>query len=70
MNTSQLATRFFLGSFFYQAQAVDEVGYDLGLHDRKMPDEAPRTSGNQATGKVTKYVVGTDWESYTEQLDF
>ena len=30
-----------------------------------MPDEAPKT-----IGKVTKYVVGMDWESYTEQLDF
>ena len=30
-----------------------------------MPDEAQKT-----IGKVTKYVVGTDWESYTEQLDF
>ena len=33
-----------------------------------MPDEAP--SGNQAIGKVTKYVMGANWESYTEQLDF
>ena len=33
-----------------------------------MPDEAPNTS--QTIGKVTKYVVGTDWESYTKQLDF
>lgn len=35
-----------------------------------MPDEAPNAIVNQAIGKVTKYVVGTDWESYTEQLDF
>ena len=32
-----------------------------------MPDNPPT---NQTIGKVTKYVVGTDWESYTEQLDF
>lgn len=42
----------------------------MGLHDRKMPGKAQRTSGNQAIGKVTKYVVGTEWESYTDQLDF
>ena len=35
-----------------------------------MPDEAPSTSGNLAIDKVTKYVVGTDWESYIKQLDF
>ena len=34
-----------------------------------MADEAPSTNGNQAIGKVTKHVVGTDWESYTEQPD-
>ena len=35
-----------------------------------MPDEAPNANTSQTFGKVTKYVVGTDWESYTEQLDF
>ena len=35
-----------------------------------MLDEAPNANTSQTFGKVTKYVVGTDWESYTEQLDF
>ena len=35
-----------------------------------MPDDAPNINMSQTIGKVTKYVVGTDWESYTEQLDF
>lgn len=36
-----------------------------------MPDEAPNTiNTSQAIGKVTKFVVGADWESYTKQLDF
>lgn len=35
-----------------------------------MPDEAPSANTSQAIGKVTKFVVGADWESYTEQLDF
>ena len=34
-----------------------------------MPDEAPNANKSRATGKVTKFVVGTDWESYTQQLD-
>ena len=33
-----------------------------------MPDEALNMS--PTIDKVTKYVVGTDWETYTEQLDF
>ena len=35
-----------------------------------MPDEAPNANASQAIGKLTKFVVGADWESYTEQLDF
>ena len=35
-----------------------------------MPDEVPNANTNQAIGKVTKFAVGTDLESYTEQLDF
>ena len=35
-----------------------------------MPDEAPNANASQAIGKVTKFVAGADWESYTEQLDF
>ena len=30
-----------------------------------MPDEAPNANASQAIGKVRKFVVGTDWESYT-----
>ena len=42
---------------------------EVGRSNRfKMPDNPPNT--NQAIGKVTKYVMGTDSESYTEQLDF
>ena len=38
---------------------------------QEMPDEAPNTiNTSQAIGKVTKVVVGADWESYTKQLDF
>ena len=29
-----------------------------------------RQKSRQAIGKVTKQVVGTDWELYTEQLGF
>ena len=35
-----------------------------------MPDEASNVNEIQTIGKVTKYVVGRDWESYTKQLDF
>ena len=35
-----------------------------------MPDEVPNANANKAIGKVTKLAVGTDLESYTEQLDF
>ena len=38
-----------------------------------MSDEAEASSTAakiSAIGKVTKYVVGTDWESYTEEMDF
>ena len=42
-----------------------------GQTQQEMPDEAPNTiNTSQAIGKVTKFVVGADWESYTEQLDF
>ena len=34
-----------------------------------MPDDAPNINTSQTIGKV-KYVAGTDWESYLEQLDF
>ena len=35
-----------------------------------MPDDASNINTSQTIGKVTKYGSGTDWESYTEQLDF
>ena len=35
-----------------------------------MPNEASNVNTSQAIGKVTKQVVGTDWELYTEQLGF
>ncbi|XP_022810641.1 uncharacterized protein LOC111347681 [Stylophora pistillata] len=41
-----------------------------GQTRREMPDEAPSANTSQAIGKVTKFVVGADWESPTEQLDF
>ena len=43
-----------------------------GTARQEIPDEAPNANTSQAIGKVTctKFVVGTDWESYTEQLDF
>ena len=37
---------------------------------QEIPDEAPNANTNQAIGKVTNFVVGTDLESYTEQPDF
>ena len=42
-----------------------------GQERREMPDEALNTiNKSQAIGKVTTFVVGVDWETYTEQLDF
>ena len=35
-----------------------------------MPNEASNVNTSQAIGKVTKQVVGTDWELYTDQLGF
>ena len=35
-----------------------------------MPDNAPKINTSQTIGKVTKYVAGTNIESYTEHLDF
>ena len=35
-----------------------------------MPNAASNVNTSQAIGKVTKWVVGTDWELYTEQLGF
>ena len=35
-----------------------------------MSDEVPNAKMSQAIGKITRFVVGADWESYTEQLDF
>ena len=35
-----------------------------------MPNEASNVKTGQAIGKVTKQVVGKDWELYTEQLGF
>lgn len=35
-----------------------------------MTDKAPSMSKRATIGKVGKCVVGTDWESYMEQLDF
>ena len=35
-----------------------------------MPNEASNVNTSQAIGKVTKQVVGTDWELYTEQVGF
>ena len=33
-----------------------------------MPDEAPKSTSN--IGRIQKFVVGTDFEAYAEQLDF
>ena len=35
-----------------------------------MADEAPNINTSQTIGNVTKYVVGTDKRSYTEQMNF
>ena len=35
-----------------------------------MPNEASNVNTSQTIGKVTKQVVGADWELYTEQLGF
>ena len=37
---------------------------------REMPDNVPNINTSQTVGNVIKYVVGTDWEIYTEELDF
>lgn len=35
-----------------------------------MADEAPNINTSQTIGNVTKYVVETDWGSYTEKMNF
>ena len=61
-NTSKLATR--MGSFFWPSTSgKHESRLKLTKARQEMPNAASNVNTSQAIGKVTKWVVGTDWEN-------
>ena len=59
------------GIFFWPSTSgKHESRLKLTKARQEMPNEASNVNTSQAIGKVTKQVVGTDWELYTDQLGF